>query len=334
MPLRYAPTRAALRPRPRIQAGGSGIIFSTSCTRAALHTSRPLRDDIDNKNHYETLNVHPDASPAEIKKYAMPPPSASWIHSIAKARSGEYYEPDIANNRGAILSPRSFYALSKAHHPDHNRHDPHAPRRFMRISEAYSVLGHHEKRAKYDRDVLRRHDHGHHRTRAGASYHSTGPVGGRPPSGLSKRRGTFQGPPPSFFRSGGWGAQSAKRRAAHEDSTGGAEGAAAAAGAQQQQQHGGMGPGQDPFGHRDDVPHFDRQSHEKTGQNIDQRRAQRMAGVERGEEIGPEPSMTGNFFAILGVLAVAIAVPALLLGSWSSTKTRDKKDKKDKKAAA
>ena len=193
----------------------------------------------------------------------------------------------------------------------------------MRISEAYSVLSHHEKRAKYDRDVLRRHTEQHHhghRPRAGASYHSTGPVGGRPPSGLSKRRGTFQGPPPSFFRSGGWGAQSAKRRAAHEESTGGAEGAAAGS------QHGGMGPGQDPFGHRDDVPHFDKQSHEKTGQRIDQRRAQRMAG--QGVEIGPEPTMAGSFFVIIGVLGLAIGFPILLLGGWGSKKSKDRKDKK------
>jgi hypothetical protein len=35
-------------------------------------TSRALLGDDDGRNHYETLNVHPGASPAEIKKSAVP----------------------------------------------------------------------------------------------------------------------------------------------------------------------------------------------------------------------------------------------------------------------
>ncbi|AEO63539.1 uncharacterized protein THITE_2011436, partial [Thermothielavioides terrestris NRRL 8126] len=120
---------------------------------------------------------------------------------------------------------RSFYLLSKRHHPDHNPTDPHAPSRFMRISEAYATLSHADRRARYDREVLPRLNpsprYQHHQRPNGSSYHSTsGPAGGRPASDLSRRRGTYQGPPPSFFRSGGWGAHGAKRRQAHEESTG------------------------------------------------------------------------------------------------------------------
>jgi len=50
-------------------------------------------------------------------------------------------------------------------------------------------------------------------TSASFSSH-TGPAGGRPASGLSRRRTQFRGPPPSFYASGGWGAHSAKRSAA------------------------------------------------------------------------------------------------------------------------
>ncbi|KAK4104566.1 DnaJ-domain-containing protein, partial [Parathielavia hyrcaniae] len=195
MPLRYTLPSAArsaqfpLRPATW-QAWTCPRLFHASPRALRLDTN-PSDDDA--SNHYETLNVHPDASPAEIK--------------------------------------RSFYLLSKRHHPDHNPTDPSSPTRFMRLSEAYATLSHAEKRARYDRDVMRLvlrsnyNRHHHHPPHKGSSYHSssTGPAGGRPASGLSSRRttrGTYQGPPPSFFRSGGWGAHGAKRRAAHEESTG------------------------------------------------------------------------------------------------------------------
>ncbi|KAK3685769.1 DnaJ domain-containing protein [Podospora appendiculata] len=265
---------------------------------ASLHTSRILRarDDgasDDDNSHYDTLNIHPDASAAEIKK--------------------------------------SFYTLSKTHHPDHNPTDPHASRRFMRISEAYATLSHAEKRARYDRDVLRLRRHHNHPPHAhhGGSYHSTNPAGGRPPSGLSRRRGTFTGPPPSFFRSGGWGAHATKRREAHDESTGGAGTHASSnnnnttaggpppppgAGARHHGQAGGMGPGQSPFGGRgDDVPHFDRASHERSHRERDARRAQRMA--ERNPFI-PETGMWGGFALIMGVLTVAILGPYVVIDGW------------------
>ncbi|KAK3328347.1 DnaJ domain-containing protein [Cercophora scortea] len=271
---------------------------------ASFHTTRTLqaRDDgaASSDNHYDTLNIHPDASPAEIKK--------------------------------------SFYTLSKTHHPDHNPSDPHASHRFMRISEAYATLSHAEKRARYDRDVLRlRRHHSHHPHSQNSSYHSTNPAGGRPPSGLSRRRGTFTGPPPSFFRSGGWGAHSSKRREAHDESTGGAgtrgthtppppgEGARYHA----HGRAGGMGPGQSPFGggggHRDDVPHFDHAAHERSHRERDARRAQRRADRD---PFVPETGMWGGFALITGVLTVALLGPYVVLGGWmkvskSGTTARD-----------
>ncbi|UKZ46499.1 hypothetical protein TrVGV298_000704 [Trichoderma virens] len=84
--------------------------------RRGFHASRELaRSSFEGKNHYERLKVSPDASPAEIKK--------------------------------------SFYALSKAHHPDANRSDPHAAHNFSLISESYTVLSDASRRATYDRDA-------------------------------------------------------------------------------------------------------------------------------------------------------------------------------------
>ncbi|KMU72353.1 hypothetical protein CISG_03001 [Coccidioides immitis RMSCC 3703] len=97
-----------------------------------------------------------------------------------------------------------FYALSLAHHPDKNPKDPTASARFAAISDAYQVLSNASKRAVYDRD------HDIHRAAAATaassstrSGHRGSYVGSRPPSGLSKRRGPFRGPPPSFYAHGG-----------------------------------------------------------------------------------------------------------------------------------
>ena len=256
-----------------------------------LHTTRSLYDDHNHHdhhklNHYEILKVRPDASFAEIK--------------------------------------RSYFALSKAHHPDHNPSDPAAARRFMRISEAYAVLGHGEKRARYDRDVMRRHSqstpvlHGHRR----GSYHSSNPAGGRPASGLSRRRGAFTGPPPSFFRSGGWGSHSAKRKAAHEESTG-SSGMGTEAGAGTRTNNagtGGMRPEQNPYQGMgtwgDDVPHFDREAHERTQRRHDERRARRMAASRGPNPFGEDGGGMGDFAVVASVLVTVILGPYIIGKLW------------------
>lgn len=41
----------------------------SSCgPRRWLHATRGLRDDVDPRNHYETLDIHPDATHKDIKK--------------------------------------------------------------------------------------------------------------------------------------------------------------------------------------------------------------------------------------------------------------------------
>lgn len=227
----------------------------------------------------------------------------------------------------------------------------------MRISEAYSTLSNVDKRAKYDRDILRLHDqkdhhrHHHPHSRAG-SFSSTGPAGGRPASGLSRRRGTFRGPPPSFYRSGGWGAHGTKRSAAHEGSTGGAS-SSSTSGAKQEGNSssssygaesggggngytsynggGGMGPGQEPFGRgsaRWEMPHFDRTaqtSHTRTQARNEARRARRVAREYDFPGSSEDLGDFGKVFAILGVLGLGGLVPYLFLrgtGAIEGKKTK------------
>ena len=240
-----------------------------------------------------------------------------------------------------LTIPRSFYSLSKTHHPDANRSDPNASSTFSLISESYTVLSDKSRRAAYDRDVLRLHHHPPQTTAQRGSYHSH-QAGGRAPSGLSRRRGTFRGPPPSFYRSGGWGEQADKRRKAHEESTGGGGASSHDQGASQNRHqnpwgdpfkhessaHGGMGPGDDPFGHQNDVPHFDREGHTRTHRREDERRKDRRHKRAMGDddiEFEPQTSITGHFIIISGILATTILAPLIYIQFMSIG--RQKKEK-------
>ncbi|KAH7407732.1 hypothetical protein BKA64DRAFT_429203 [Cadophora sp. MPI-SDFR-AT-0126] len=234
-------------------------------SRRSFHSSAATRSGSPPQNHYETLQVSPEATPAEVKK--------------------------------------SFYALSKTHHPDRNPNDPEASSRFVAISNAYATLGTPAKRQEYDRSLNLHSSSQRNAHRPHGSYHSSGPAGGRPASGLSRRRTQFHGPPPSFYRSGGWGTQSAKRKAAQDSH---AESPASAA---------GMGPGQKPWGHDEthDVPHFDREGHYRTQENHS-RRWQRRRGMEdRQVPAGEAPrSMLANFLFVGGIISLGVLVPSLV----------------------
>lgn len=216
------------------------------------------------------------------------------------------------------LEVRSFYALSKTHHPDHNPDDPSASQRFVKISEAYAVLGNKSKRASYDRSITPASSHHHSSNIPTGSYHSTNPAGGRSPSGLSRRRTQFRGPPPSFYRSGGWGEHSAKRAEAQQN------------GQPARDAPPGMGYGQGDVG-SDDVRnvHFDREGHLRTGQNHTRRRESMWKGQKRkgegGEDWVPsgevERGIWGQVAWISAVLAVGIGLPSWILGEMKGKKT-------------
>jgi DnaJ domain len=87
---------------------------------------------------------------------------------------------------------KRFYVLSKENHPDLHPGSKEHTTRFQQISESYTILADPEKRKKYDRDVM-----GTRRNKPRGS--EGGFAGSRPATGLSKRRGTFRGPPPSYF---------------------------------------------------------------------------------------------------------------------------------------
>lgn len=199
---------------------------------------------------------------------------------------------------------RSFYALSRKHHPDHNPNDTHAAKRFVKISEAYATLGNPPKREKYDRETQRTASNNAPR----GSYSSSAPYGARPASGLSKRRTQFRGPPPSFYRHGAWGSHGAKRQQQADATASEHVAAASRLGASTA---GGFGPAGSPDWWGNDVPHFDRQAHIRTQEQQDQRRVRRAG--EAAIDYVHGGSILLNFVFISGILAVACLIPAILV---------------------
>ncbi|KAK3112373.1 hypothetical protein LTR53_011413 [Teratosphaeriaceae sp. CCFEE 6253] len=248
-------------------------------TRRHFHPTPSRRDD-GLPNHYATLEVAANATPAEIKK--------------------------------------QFYKLSKAHHPDLHPDDPTAAERFVKISEAHATLGSADKKALYDRDFRRAQPSppGHHPTPTGSYSSASTHAGSRPASGLSRRRTQFRGPPPSFYRSGGWGEHGAKRGEAasssshsHEaqgQSHSGPTGPAA-----------GTGPGGFAAGFDNDVRHFDQRGHYKTHSTIEQmrHRARRRARVQVDEEGDRGGASAGfTFVMICGILVGTFGITSVALG--------------------
>lgn len=200
---------------------------------------------------------------------------------------------------------RKFYFLSSIHHPDHNPNDPQASDRFVKISEAYGVLGVPEKRERYDRETggSSRHAPLHQ-----SSSSSSTPFGSRPASGLSRRRTQFRGPPPSFFRNGGWGSQGAKRTSGASfaaDAT-----ARARTDPDQCARPQGTSAAEDRFGTKsfDDVPHFDREVHLRFHERQDQRRERRerraQTSISHRERDG---NMLLNFLLVSGIVIFAFS---------------------------
>jgi curved DNA-binding protein CbpA len=219
-------------------------------------------------NHYETLQVAPNADAKEIK--------------------------------------RQFYALSKKNHPDHNKDDPTASTRFVAISEAYHTLSVPEKRAQYDAQLHQQERRSGWGRGAGGghppgSYSSSSYAGSRPATGLNKKRGTFRGPPPSFYNSGGYGKHGAKRAeyANRDPNSDGQEQDPSSYG-----EEGGYGPGQQRQG--TGVPHFDdvrhKEAHEKVTEHILKRRRRSML-YRRDEEYARGGSHLSRFMIVASIIA-------------------------------
>ncbi|KAI1975751.1 hypothetical protein LOZ53_004589 [Ophidiomyces ophidiicola] len=266
--------------------------------------------------------------PSGLRRYPFP---ASATRSFADSRDPTYYEVlNVPITATTQEIKKQFYALSLTHHPDKNPKDPDASSRFASISNAYQTLSNAAKRAKYD------HDHDIHRAATVASSstrsgHRGSYVGSRPPSGLSKRRGPFRGPPPSFYAHGGYGTAHHNRPPPHHHRH-----------EHHEHQHphslrqpqGGPAAYDNPdaFIYHNPVPHFNAASHFRTQTHEDARRRERRLratrqakeeAAARGFDISDgEGNTTMRLFLVLGIMGTGWAVMVVghgLLGNAHSS---------------
>uniref|UniRef100_A0A7C8ZKZ8 J domain-containing protein n=1 Tax=Opuntia streptacantha TaxID=393608 RepID=A0A7C8ZKZ8_OPUST len=76
--------------------------------------------------------------------------SLRFIHGTAFTAKDYYEVLGVSRNATPSEIKKAFYALAKKHHPDMNKDDPDAEKKFQEINKAYEVLKDEQERAAYD----------------------------------------------------------------------------------------------------------------------------------------------------------------------------------------
>ena len=73
------------------------------------------------------------------------------VSSVSCQKKKDYYDVlGVTRNTSAKDIKKAYYELAKKYHPDTNKNDPNAAKKFQEVSEAYEVLSDDTKRKQYD----------------------------------------------------------------------------------------------------------------------------------------------------------------------------------------
>lgn len=136
-------------------------------------------------------------------------------------------------------------------------------------------------------------------------------MGSRPASGLSKRRGTFRGPPPSFYAHGNPSARNAKQ-------AGGVGGGGGASNPQQAYGQGQAGSF-DANAYAGSGPDFDPTSTFRTQTVEDSRRNARRAAAAQAaqDELDSDNDFWVRFVVVSGVILLTVTIGTVVASSGS-----------------
>nr|UUA79766.1 DnaJ subfamily a member 3-like protein [Octopus vulgaris] len=104
---------------------------------------------------FTTLNValytEVSSRQEKLKKSLIPTTHVRLIHSSQTRNKQDYYNVlGVSKNADQKEIKQAYYRLAKKYHPDVNKNDPTAAKKFQEVSEAYEVIGDVEKRKQYD----------------------------------------------------------------------------------------------------------------------------------------------------------------------------------------
>ena len=76
--------------------------------------------------------------------------SSRLFHASSQLLKDYYSILGVPKNANQKDIKKAYYQLAKKYHPDTNKDDPHAMKKFQEVSEAYEVLSDDEKRTQFD----------------------------------------------------------------------------------------------------------------------------------------------------------------------------------------
>ncbi|KAL4103511.1 hypothetical protein QTP88_018877 [Uroleucon formosanum] len=122
------------------------------------HYSSPLLCNFQKLNHnhkYSSPLVYPTLSSKRLFNHFVKPVnpySYKSIHTTSYLNNKKdfYNILGVPKNASQKEIKKAYYQLAKKFHPDTNKGDPSASKKFQEVSEAYEVLGDEKKRSTYD----------------------------------------------------------------------------------------------------------------------------------------------------------------------------------------